>query len=105
MDLADPKAVAELPGNSDEAQPCETPPSLSAEEFKQKHPEVQATVTLPMGQNVICHFVDNKRYIMCATKFALPGIKSSKPKPLFCYAGGGWVSDPAKALGCTKCTS
>ncbi|CAK9089330.1 unnamed protein product, partial [Durusdinium trenchii] len=40
VDLADPKAVAELPGNSDEAQPCETPPSLSAEEFKQKHPEV-----------------------------------------------------------------
>ena len=37
-----------------ERQDIETPPAMTMEKFKEKYPEVQMTVTLNMGQNVVC---------------------------------------------------
>ena len=76
---------------------CECPPSMSADEFKQKYTEVTASVTINMGQNVLCQVAAGKCFISCATQFKLPGVQSMSAKPLFLYAGGSWISDSNKA--------
>lgn len=70
---------------------------MSADEFKQKYTEVTASVTINMGQNVLCQVAAGKCFISCATQFKLPGMLSMNAKPLFLYAGGSWLSDSNKA--------
>lgn len=86
-------------GPSDQASgaECDCPPSMSADEFKQKYTEVTASVTINMGQNVLCQVAAGKCFISCATQFKLPGVLSMGAKPLFLYAGGSWLSDSNKA--------
>lgn len=71
--------------------------SLTEENFKTKYPSVVATVQVNMGCTVVVHVVDQAVYIMSPTKVRVPGINSEGARPLFCYAGGSWISDPAKA--------
>lgn len=72
------------------------PPSMTEEVFNQKFPEIACSVTLNMGQNVICHYADGKCFLTTATKFTLVGLDGANPKPLFLFGGGSWISD-AKA--------
>eukprot|EP00435_Cladocopium_sp_Y103_P042610 s1532_g11.t2 len=80
-----------------ENQEIEAPPAMTMEKFKEKYPEVQMTVTLNMGQNVVCQVAGGKCFISAASTFRLVGANSSAPKPLFLYAGGSWISDNSKA--------
>jgi hypothetical protein len=80
-----------------EIQEIDTPPAMTMEKFKEKYPEVQMTVTLNMGQNVICQVAGGKCFISAASTFRLVGANSATPKPLFLYAGGSWISDSSKA--------
>ena len=74
-----------------------TPPSMSPEDFKEKFPELACSVTLNMGQNVVCHVAQEKVFVSCTTKFHMPGLLSSTPKVAFLYAGGNWISESNKA--------
>lgn len=78
---------------------AQVPPSLSPDEFKQKFPEVTASVTINMGQNIVCHCAQNKIFISSASRFLLAGLDAASPKALFVYAGGSWISDSPKAQG------
>ena len=78
---------------------AQVPPSLSPDEFKQKFPEVTASVTINMGQNIVCHCAQNKIFISSASRFLLAGLDAASPKALFVYAGGSWISDSSKAQG------
>ena len=80
-----------------ERQEIDTPPSMTMEKFKEKYPDVQMTVTLNMGQNVVCQVAGGKCFLSAASTFRLVGANSSTPKPLFLYAGGSWISDNSKA--------
>ena len=71
---------------------CGLPPSMSVEDFKKKYPEVQVTVTINMGQPVVCQVAGGKVFVTAASTFRLVGSK-----PLFLYAGGSWISDSNKA--------
>ena len=75
---------------------CETPPKLSEEEFKSKHPSVDATLTLNMGVNITCYVVAGKIFLSSPSKVLLPGVQSETAKPIFMYAGGSWISESAK---------
>ncbi|CAK9084942.1 Uncharacterized protein SCF082_LOCUS40266 [Durusdinium trenchii] len=76
----------------------EAPPSMTPDEFKQKYPEVGATVSLNLGgHNVICHYVDGKAFLTSPSKILLAGLDSANPRPLFLYSGGQWISDSSKA--------
>ncbi|CAK9069242.1 Uncharacterized protein SCF082_LOCUS34716, partial [Durusdinium trenchii] len=75
----------------------DVPPKMTAEEFKQKFPEIKISVTLNMGQNVVLHCVEGGQlFLTTAAKFRLVGVDANNPKPLLCYAGGTWISDNAK---------
>lgn len=76
---------------------CPVPPSMSEEEFKKQHPQVETTITLAMGTSVTCFVVGGKVFIQSAAKVLLPGVMSENSKPIFMYAGGSWISESAKA--------
>lgn len=79
---------------------CPEPAKMTAEEFKQKHPTVDATITLSFGAgtNVTCYVVGAHAFLSSESKVILPGVQSGESsKPLFMYAGGSWISESAKA--------
>lgn len=76
---------------------CETPPSMSMEDFKNKYPEVQITLSLNLGADVVVSVVSDKVFLSSASAFHVAGANSTSPKPLFLYAGGSWISDGNKA--------
>lgn len=82
---------------------CETPPSISHEQFTKDYPNTSATVTINLGgQQLTCHFVNDKVFLGSSQKGRLPGIASSNAKPVFAYAGGQWLSDSSKDKFVTK---
>ena len=75
----------------------EAPPSMTLEEFKQKHTTITATVALNLGQVVAAYVVENKVYLMSAVKFKVPSARSPDAKPVLLYAGGSWIGESSKA--------
>lgn len=73
------------------------PASMSEDDFKVKYPTSVATVSVNMGSAITIHVVDGAVYISSPTKVRVPGVDSDGARPLFAYAGGTWISDPAKA--------
>lgn len=75
------------------------PSSQTAEQFAKAHPTPTATVqiTLAPGQNVTCAVVDDGVWLMRPTATTLKGVASAGARAMFLYAGGGWISDNAKA--------
>ncbi len=79
---------------------CPVPPKMSDADFKQKYPNLDATITLTFGVgiSVTCYVVGNKAFVTSPTKVLLPGVLSGESaKPIFMYAGGSWISESAKA--------
>ena len=79
---------------------CPTPPKMSDADFKQKYPNLDATISLTFGVgiSVTCYVVGNKAFVTSPTKVMLPGVLSGEnAKPIFMYAVGSWISESAKA--------
>ena len=79
---------------------CPVPPKMSEADFKQKYPNLDATISLTFGVgiSVTCYVVGNKAFVASPTKVMLPGVLSGEnAKPIFMYAGGSWISESAKA--------
>ena len=78
------------------AEPCPTP-SMSQQEFEEKHKTVDATITLTVGTSITCYVVGGKLFLTSPSKVMLPGVQAENAKPLLMYAGGSWISESAKA--------
>lgn len=90
---------AETPRKAETVEACPTPDSMTLEQFNEKHPQPQATMTLNMDVNVTCYVVDGSQvFITTASTAKLAGVQAGSPKPIFLYAGGTWISDNAKAF-------
>lgn len=80
------------------AADCPTPPGMTKEQFEKNYPSVAATFTLTMaGQNILCHYVDGKCFVVSDSTTRMVGIAATNPSPIFLYAGGSWIGDTAKA--------
>lgn len=80
--------------------PCPEPAKMSADEFKQKYPTIDATINLSMGggSSVTCFVVGAHAFLSADSKVILPGVHSGEnTKAMFMYAGGNWLSESAKA--------
>lgn len=75
---------------------CPTPPCMSVEDFKSKHPSLDTTITINMGTNITCFLVAGKVFVSSEAKIMVPGVCSENAKPIFLYAGGSWLSESAK---------
>ncbi|CAK9053859.1 Uncharacterized protein SCF082_LOCUS29314 [Durusdinium trenchii] len=79
---------------------CPEPAKMTANEFQQKYPNPDATITLTLGAgvNITCYVVGANAFLSSQSKVILPGVQSGETaKPLFMYAGGSWISESAKA--------